>query len=67
MSSFRNCTPIVFCVGRPRPPPDAAVAEPGAAHEAVIRLLELIAVHRVVEEVGEVREEVEVVLEAVGA
>ena len=49
------------------PPADAAVGESRAAHEAVIGLLELIAVLGVVEEIGEVREQVEVVLEAVGA
>ena len=50
-----------------QPPADAAVGEARPAHEPVIGLLELIAVLGVVEEIGEVREQVEVVLEAVGA
>ena len=38
----------------------------GAGDEPVIDLVELIAVHRIVEEEGEVREQIEVVADAVG-
>ena len=64
--SWRSCTPTAFCVGRP-PAPEPALTDPAARDEPVVRLLELVAVHRIVEKVREVREEIEVVADPVRA
>ena len=61
MSSLRICAPKVFCTARPAPFRHASMRHPAAGDEAVIRLLDLIAVLRVVEVVREVREQIEVV------
>ena len=56
----------MFCTGRLPQRALALLKRPHAGDEAVIDLLPLIAVHRVVQEEREVRDQVEVVAEAVG-
>ena len=66
MRSCRSSKPSVLRVGAPNSSP-AFVQLPGPAVDvAVVGLLELVAVHRIVEEVREVGEQIELVLEPVG-
>ena len=66
MSSYRVCTPNVVSIGRPASGAVERARGVGAGHHAVVMLVELVAEHGIVKEIGEVVEEIELALDDIG-